>query len=307
MNFLINLVFGLFVFSTICYWIGLTMRVNSNILPFLTTGITIVANILLFAFLGYRWVKEGYFPLSNLYESLLFLTWCLTSVQLISEIKTSSKIIGSIITPLNLLLIGFSTSVLPVEMQKAAPLVPALQSNWLMLHVSMMMVSYATLILGSLLSILFLILSFGSREATKNYMTVRSDTSGALILDPEFDTSATYKNSISEIGKEKLLFNLDNWSYRTISLGFPCLTLGIISGAVWANEAWGSYWSWDPKETWALITWIVFASYIHARLTKNWQGQKAALLGSLGFFVVWVCYLGVNFLGKGLHSYGWLS
>ena len=307
MNFLINLVFGLFVFSTICYWIGLTMRVNSNILPFLTTGITIGANLLLFAFLGYRWVKEGYFPLSNLYESLLFLTWCLTSVQLISEIKTSSKIIGSIITPLNLLLIGFSTSVLPVEMQKAAPLVPALQSNWLMLHVSMMMVSYATLILGSLLSILFLILSFGSREATKNYMTVRSDTSGALILDPEFDTSATYKDSISEIGKEKLLFNLDNWSYRTISLGFPCLTLGIISGAVWANEAWGSYWSWDPKETWALITWIVFASYIHARLTKNWQGQKAALLGSLGFFVVWVCYLGVNFLGKGLHSYGWLS
>jgi len=266
-----------------------------------------VSNILLFAFLGYRWFKEGYFPLSNLYESLLFLTWCLTSVQLISEVKTSSKIIGSIITPLNLLLIAFSTSVLPVEMQKAAPLVPALQSNWLMLHVSMMMVSYATLILGSLLSILFLILSFGSRNSTKNYMTVRSDTSGALIMNPELDPPTAYENSTSEIGKEKLLFNLDNWSYRTISLGFPSLTLGIISGAVWANEAWGSYWSWDPKETWALITWIVFASYIHARLTKNWQGQKAALLGSLGFFVVWVCYLGVNFLGKGLHSYGWLS
>ena len=173
MNFLINFVFGLFVLSTICYWISLTMRINSNILPFLTTGTTIAANILLFVFLGYRWIKEGYFPLSNLYESLLFLTWCLTSVQLISEAKTSSKIIGSIITPLNLLLIGFSTSILPVEMQKAAPLVPALQSNWLMLHVSMMMVSYATLILGSLLSILFLILSFGSANVTKNYMTVR--------------------------------------------------------------------------------------------------------------------------------------
>jgi len=285
----------------------LTIRIDANILRWVTTGITVVANILLFVFLGYRWVKEGYFPLSNLYESLLFLTWCLTSVQLISEIKTSSKIIGSIITPLNLLLIGFSTSVLPVEMQKAAPLVPALQSNWLMLHVSMMMVSYATLILGSLLSILFLILSFGSAGAIKNYLTVRSDTQGALILDPELEQNSDYIISKSEIGKEKLLFNLDNWSYRTISLGFPCLTLGIISGAVWANEAWGSYWSWDPKETWALITWIVFASYIHARLTKNWQGQKAAFLGSLGFFVVWVCYLGVNFLGKGLHSYGWLS
>ena len=87
MNFLINLVFGLFVLSTICYWISLTIDINSNILPWLTTGVTIVSNILLFAFLGYRWFKEGYFPLSNLYESLLFLTWCLTSVQLISEVK----------------------------------------------------------------------------------------------------------------------------------------------------------------------------------------------------------------------------
>ena len=155
-------------------------------------------------------------------------------------------------------------------------------------------VSYATLILGSLLSILFLILSFGSSTATKNYLTVRSDVSGALVLDPKLEQNLDYESSKSNIGKEKLLFNLDNWSYRTISLGFPSLTLGIISGAVWANEAWGSYWSWDPKETWALITWIVFASYIHARLTKNWQGQKAAFLGSLGFFVVWVCYLGVN-------------
>ena len=307
MNFLINFVFGLFVLSTICYWVSLTIRIDASIIRWFTTGATVTANIFLFIFLGYRWIKEGYFPLSNLYESLLFLTWCLTSVQLISEIKTSSKIIGSIITPLNLLLIGFATSVLPVEMQKAAPLVPALQSNWLMLHVSMMMVSYATLILGSLLSILFLILSFGSSTATKNYLTVRSDVSGALVLDPKLEQNLDYESSKSNIGKEKLLFNLDNWSYRTISLGFPSLTLGIISGAVWANEAWGSYWSWDPKETWALITWIVFASYIHARLTKNWQGQKAAFLGSLGFFVVWVCYLGVNFLGKGLHSYGWVS
>ena len=307
MNFLINFVFGLFVLSTICYWISLTIQIDASIIRWLTTGATITSNIFLFIFLGYRWIKEGYFPLSNLYESLLFLVWCLTSVQLVSEIKTSSKIIGSIITPLNLLLIGFATSVLPVEMQKAAPLVPALQSNWLMLHVSMMMVSYATLILGSLLSILFLILSFSSSNATKNYMTVRSDASGALLLDPKLEQNLDYDSSKSNIGKEKLLFNLDNWSYRTISLGFPSLTLGIISGAVWANEAWGSYWSWDPKETWALITWLVFASYLHSRITKKWEGVKTALVGTLGFFVIWICYLGVNFLGRGLHSYGWLS
>ena len=101
-----------------------------------------------------------------------------------------------------------------------------------------------------------------------------------------------------------LLESIDNLSYRTISFGFPLLTIGIIAGAVWANEAWGSYWSWDPKETWALITWLVFASYLHARITKSWQGEKPALIAALGFIVVWICYLGVNFLGKGLHTYG---
>ena len=99
---------------------------------------------------------------------------------------------------------------------------------------------------------------------------------------------------------------LDNLSYRTLGLGFPLLTVGILSGAVWANEAWGSYWSWDPKETWAFITWIVFAIYLHTRLSKGWKGTGPAAIAAAGFFVVWMCYLGVNLLGTGLHSYGWL-
>lgn len=103
-----------------------------------------------------------------------------------------------------------------------------------------------------------------------------------------------------------LLQTIDIWSYRIIGFGFPFLTIGIISGAVWANEAWESYWSWDPKETWALITWILFAIYLHARLLKGWQGEKAAKISSCGFFMIWICYLGVNFLGKGLHTYGWV-
>ena len=172
-NFSSNIVFGLLLFAMIIYWINLSLFKNSHSLLKIGQFSTLTANFLLFFILSSRWIVAGYFPLSNLYESLLFLTWCLTSVQLISEIKTSSKIIGSVISPLNLLLIGFSSSVLPVEMQKAAPLVPALQSNWLMLHVSMMMMSYATLILGSLLSILFLILSFGNSNHPKNYITVR--------------------------------------------------------------------------------------------------------------------------------------
>ena len=100
---------------------------------------------------------------------------------------------------------------------------------------------------------------------------------------------------------------LDNLSYRTLGFGFPLLTIGILSGAVWANEAWGSYWSWDPKETWALITWLVFAIYLHTRLTKGWKGTGPALIATGGFIIVWICYLGVNLLGTGLHSYGWFQ
>ena len=125
------------------------------------------------------------------------------------------------------------------------------------------------------------------------------------VLSSSLQTSSSLE--VLEFGKLKLLQSLDNWSYRIIGLGFPFLTIGIISGGVWANEAWGSYWSWDPKETWALITWLIFATYLHARITKGWEGKKTALLGGVGFFVIWICYLGVNFLGKGLHSYGWLS
>jgi cytochrome c-type biogenesis protein CcsB len=105
----------------------------------------------------------------------------------------------------------------------------------------------------------------------------------------------------------KIAKNLDNLSYRILGIGFPFLTIGILSGSVWANEAWGSYWSWDPKETWALLTWLVFAIYFHSRLIKGWEGKKPAILATLGFIVVWICFIGVNLLKSGLHSYGFFS
>ncbi len=140
-----------------------------------------------------------------------------------------------------------------------------------MLHVSMMIFSYSILIIGSLLAIFYLI--------GKNFFKLKN---------------------------EKLFKKIDLWSYRVISLGFPCLTVGIISGAVWANEAWGNYWSWDPKETWAFITWIIFSIYLHSRITQGWSEKSAAIIATFGFFSIWICYLGVNFLAKGLHSYGWI-
>ena len=104
--------------------------------------------------------------------------------------------------------------------------------------------------------------------------------------------------------KYQLTRRLDYWSYYVISLGFTFLTIGILSGAVWANEAWGSYWNWDPKETWAFITWTIFAIYSHTRTNQNFKGINSALVASIGFLIIWICYFGINLLGIGLHSYG---
>ena len=286
--------FFLFI-AMISYWISLAFPKN-NTSFLLSKTLTWVSNVIFVVTLSLRWFNEGYFPLSNLYESLIFLSWGICTTHLFVEFKTQSRLIGAIAAPIVFFISGFSSLTLPIEMQKALPLVPSLQSNWLMMHVTMMMISYATLIVGSLLCILYIA-----------FTSFNKDTQTSKIKDNiESNQSSQILALNSAYSKISLLETIDIWSYRIIGLGFPFLTIGIISGAVWANEAWGSYWSWDPKETWALITWLVFAIYLHSRLLKGWQGQKAAFLGSAGFFVIWICYLGVNFLGKGLHSYGWV-
>lgn len=320
-NFSSNIVFGILLFAMISYWVSFSLfKETKNIIQIGKLS-AIIANILLFFILCSRWIVAGYFPLSNLYESLLFLTWILLTIYLYIEFKTKSKLLGAVLLPIALLINGFANLTLSAEMQKSSPLVPALQSNWLMMHVSMMMLSYATLIIGSLFCILFLVLSklqevdlqlvdeYSSLVFYNNIFDYYEAKifSKEKILPESTNTKISLEQDIQEIAFLKLLKSLDNWSYRIIGLGFPFLTIGIIAGGVWANEAWGSYWSWDPKETWALITWLVFATYLHARITKGWKGKKTAILGGLGFFVIWICYLGVNFLGKGLHSYGWLS
>jgi cytochrome c-type biogenesis protein CcsB len=305
-NFSSNIVFGILLFAMVIYWVNLSLFSDSKLLARIGRFSTIIANAILFFILCSRWIVAGYFPLSNLYESLLFLTCMLLTIYLYIETKTKSKLIGSIVIPVTLLINGFANLTLSPEMQKSSPLVPALQSNWLMMHVSMMLLSYGTLIMGSLLCILFLVIS-RFKDIDLKIIDNSSLPLYNIMLDYYEAKLLSPSTEISELGKLKLLQSLDNWSYRIIGLGFPFLTIGIIAGGVWANEAWGSYWSWDPKETWALITWLVFATYLHARITKGWEGRKTAILGGLGFFVIWICYLGVNFLGKGLHSYGWFS
>ena len=311
-----NIIFLVLLIVTIFYCASI-IYTDFKMLPKFSFYGTVVSNLLIFSLLGLRWLNYGYFPLSNLYESLLFLAWGITFTTIALESKTRTSIVGSISNPISLFIVGFAGLSLPESMQAPSPLVPALKSNWLMMHVTVMMLSYASLIVGSLLGIFFLILTNGKKDE----IILQGNSYGRTFKDNKLLDTAFYKEGPDEdyaalLTEEvenptsvketrlSLLESIDNLSYRTISFGFPLLTIGIIAGAVWANEAWGSYWSWDPKETWALITWLVFASYLHARITKSWQGRKPAIIASFGFIVVWICYLGVNFLGKGLHTYG---
>nr|YP_010930355.1 CcsA [Ochrosphaera neapolitana]WKK50083.1 CcsA [Ochrosphaera neapolitana] len=306
-SFLDNAIFLSLLLVTIISWASV---IYSKFKPLQNSSFygLIATNFLIFFLLALRWIQFGYFPLSNLYESLMFLAWGITFVSIVTREQSNISIVASLSSPIALFVCGFASLSLPETMQAPSPLVPALKSNWLMMHVTVMMLSYASLIIGSLLSIFFLALSWGNNEQIE----LQGNSLGKAFFRPSVQMSATLDAGINEysitdsskINRLSLLESIDNLSYRTISFGFPLLTIGIIAGAVWANEAWGSYWSWDPKETWALITWLVFASYLHARITKTWQGKKPAIIAAVGFVVVWICYLGVNFLGKGLHTYG---
>ena len=268
----------------------------------LTTFLIAIANLFLTSQLTLRWWQSGHFPISNLYESLCFLTWGCTLTQLFVERAWRSPLISAVSTPVSLLSIGFASFVLPDDLQISAPLVPALRSSWLVMHVSVIMCSYAALLIGSILSFGVFLVDWNKQLNIRNSSLGSGEfrQSSSLYLGNKNDKS----NLIKPIGFTNAE-ELDSLSYRAITAGFLLLTVGLISGAVWANEAWGSWWSWDPKETWALICWLVYAAYLHTRLTRGWQGKKPALLAIAGFFVVIVCYIGVNLLGVGLHSYGW--
>ncbi|MEY3869533.1 MAG: hypothetical protein RLZZ338_3424 [Cyanobacteriota bacterium] len=339
-NNLDNLSFALLFTTMLIYWCGAAFPGIPYLGALGSAGMAI-ANLCMAALLGARWLEAGYFPLSNLYESLFFLAWGITAIHLIAENMSRSRLVGVVTAPVGMGITAFAALTLPSEMQASAPLVPALKSNWLMMHVSVMMISYSTLMVGALLAIAFLVVTKGQNieltgssygtssirynrkntpEHPENVLLSTESTLGEIFPLQTTNTSNSQTAVLELITTEttttvataplspqrlSLAQTLDNISYRIIGLGFPLLTIGIIAGAVWANEAWGSYWSWDPKETWALITWLVFAAYLHARITRGWQGRRPAILAATGFLVVWVCYLGVNLLGKGLHSYGW--
>jgi cytochrome c-type biogenesis protein CcsB len=247
----------------------------------LATWVTLAACIGNAAGLALRWYESyqigigyGHAPLSNIYESLTFFALTIGTIYLVVERRYGSRVIGVFALPLAFFALAYASFGTNDLIQ---PLIPALKSNWLIAHVISCFIGYASFGLAFGVSIMFLFKADGSPE----------DDGGILTRMP--DTAV-----------------LDELTHQLIMFGFLFLTVGIITGAVWANSAWGRYWGWDPKETWSFITWLIYAAQLHFRMMRGWRGKRIAVLSIIGFAAVLFTYFGVNLL-PGLHSYGALK
>jgi cytochrome c-type biogenesis protein CcsB len=234
--------------------------------------------------IGLRWYEsyqvlgiDGRAPLTNLYESIVFFAWSIILVFMLIDFKYKQPAIGAFVVPFAFASMIWAQYSLSDAMD---PLVPALQSNWLTYHVISCFLGYAAFAVACGVSIMYLI-KIGKEEKHAD----ESPIGGILGVFPNTKI-------------------LDAINYNAIMIGFPLLTIGIVTGAAWANYAWGTYWSWDPKETWSLIVWFLYAAFLHARITRGWVGRRAAWLSIIGFAATIFCYLGVNLVLSGLHSYG---
>ncbi|MCF8144293.1 MAG: c-type cytochrome biogenesis protein CcsB [Deltaproteobacteria bacterium] len=257
------------------YLLGMVM--NRALLAKLGTFASLLGLTAQTAAIILRWVTSykmgiGHAPFSNLYESLIFFAWTLMFLYMIVEWRTKNRTFGTFVTPLAFLAMAYA-SFSPGISSHIQPLIPALKSNWLISHVITCFFGYAAFGVSFGLSIMYLMKRLDAPER-KNIFLKLIPSQGIL----------------------------DDLNYQMIVIGFLMLTLGIITGSVWAHSAWGSYWSWDPKETWSLITWLIYAAVIHSRMVRGWKGKRIAILSMVGFFCVLFTYFGVNYLA-GLHSY----
>ncbi|CAK8717090.1 MAG: cytochrome c-type biogenesis protein CcsB [Candidatus Electronema aureum] len=268
-----------YLLSSVCY-IGLFVFRNKKVGQ-VGLGLAVLGILAQTVGLGLRWQESytlgiGHAPLTNMYESLLFFAWCAAIFYVLLEIKFKLPVIGAFAMPIPFITLAY-TSVDKGLSRDISPLVPALQSNWLIAHVITCFIGYGAFAVAAGLGIMYLLKQFGH--------------------DRKFSADTL-------IGSLPELRTLDDVIHKTIVFGFMWLSAGIITGAVWANEAWGTYWSWDPKETWSIITWFVYALTLHARFTRGWNGSRIAWLAIIGFISVFFTYFGVNYLLAGLHSYG---
>jgi len=233
--------------------------------------ITQTAGLILRWFESYK-MGIGHAPLSNLYESLIFFAWTIVFLYLIVEWRIKSRTIGAFVIPFAFLSMAFA-SFSPNINTRIQPLIPALQSNWLISHVITCFFGYAAFAIACGLGFMYLLKGLEKGENSGPFLRF--------------------------LPRREIL---DELTYHSVVIGFIFLTLGIITGSVWAYSAWGSYWSWDPKETWSLITWLIYAAMLHSRFLRGWKGKRMAIMSIIGFVSVLFTYFGVNYL-PGLHSY----
>lgn len=246
-------------------------------------AVTSIALVIQTAGIGLRWYESyamgiGHAPLTNMYESVVFFSWTIALLYLLMEWKFRTRILGLFALPFAFLAMAYASFSTGIS-KEIAPLVPALQSNWLIAHVITCFVGYAAFTVAAGLGLMFLLKihkSGGEKKGGGQQLL-------AAIPAPDL---------------------IEDLIYKSMLFGFIWLTAGIITGAVWANSAWGTYWSWDPKETWSLITWFVYAITLHSRYTRGWTGKPLAWMAILGLLSVIFTYYGVNFFLSGLHSYG---
>lgn len=272
-NYLFYIMIASYFISTVAYWLWIASKKElPGKVGLVLASIGFVANT---AAIILRMVIAKRAPLTNGYEFILTFTWGITAVFLFSEFRYKLKALGAFVMPVAFLLLAFIVLTMSPTDRMAQSIPPALKSQWLTFHVITAIISYGAFASAFGLGIMYLL---------KHSKMKDKDYTGWLTRVPEIDV-------------------LDELAYKFIGFGFPFLTLCIITGAIWANYAWGTYWTWDPKETWSLITWLVYAAYLHARLMYGWKGKRAAWLAVLGFVAVLFTFFGVNYFLPGLHSY----
>ncbi|MGV8073967.1 MAG: c-type cytochrome biogenesis protein CcsB [Syntrophobacteraceae bacterium] len=276
-SILLSITTFLYLLCTILYLAGVVFRYKPLLISGAYAGFTTLvvqaAGMILRCKESYD-IGYGHAPLSNLYESLVFAAWAIMLLCLILEFRTKQHLLGvfpSLFSFLAMAYASFATSV----NSKIQPLLPALKSNWLIAHVITCFIGYSAFAISAGISIIYIVMKS---------LPLHPNPQGMLVLIPETR-------------------QLDELNHQMILFGFLWLSLGIITGSVWANSAWGGYWSWDPKETWSLITWLIYAAVLHAGILRRWKGEAVAWLALIGFGCVLFTYFGVNFLLSGLHSY----
>jgi cytochrome c-type biogenesis protein CcsB len=274
-----------------------------------------------FAELGARWWMTGVWPLTNLYGSLSLFSACAVTIFLIFALRYDLAFIGGPVLALAAIALGYATT----WNEGYMPAVPALQSYWIKIHVPIVISAYASFMVAFCVSLIYLVKAAAENRYVRRRSTVRgaaaaagganagvtvstyaanpvlgttrTDTPALVSAAADGDSTASWLAGLPSLGR------LDVMQYRIIAVGLPLLSLGIITGAMWAKEAWGAYWQWDPKETAALFSWIVYAAYMHLHTRPNLRGVFTALISVFGFASIVFCYLGVNIFISGLHSY----